>query len=1428
MRKIKILIFILVLTNLITPVKAAVSSNIHYLLINKASGTDRVSMKDVKSTLNIDDENHTLKLGVQRTIDYFDLTRDQAETKVRQSMDMAEQENMSVVFRLDGFTWWDQRPDLWKWWDPNISGEESQRRTRNVEWTSWSSNNAIQKSWREWYQVFEVKPHPNLGSRDYIAAKEAELDRLIPIIKNWYGRLPQDKKYLFAGIMLDSELSIGVNYFVYEDENNVTLGKGIASGAKVKQLGYAAASSFGIKYSGTLTQADLDEVVKRHAEELANYVKKFNLPEDKIFIHGGGNFEGKLHQYNAIVTNIVSPAWTLFESETFNQAQNQSLNRALDENRTGAWAAAEWTLNGYPGNYDLYLKALRNTLNLKGNDMLIYYNWEDIKKDPAALQAINTVIDESPLINPDAAVQSPQFTFIDPISTCKDTPSGPQPVNSFSWGKQPGTKKYQILKYDPLTTAYVYLDEKFATSNDFYYGDPTSTPGQTEKYRVLAITSSVTSPQIETTIVTKDCGSPTTKDLKPFNIVEGNIICSPKPKINFSWQAPNTTSFTLYRSSDDGANWETTPLNKTNSFSSEVNPNIKFMYRILAAGENSQELFSENTYSPNVKAACQNPGQAAQNQPSQNQPSQGTAAPSVSKDLTKTITDLCSDSRPGYGPDQKKMCIDIANRAPRDEGGCTGIDSSDPELKSCVEAAKEYVVSTIPPHEPTFVDKFPEFWKTVGEQCSYLLGDIVNQNPKVGQLCENAAKPCGEEKLPKDKSDDELNQTLISCIQNKASNVNYSSITGQTQVRPVGSTPQIPTAPQVTKPSLIELVINGNNQPNQTFYPGETIELGVNVYNEYLEPNNGCPIVNIASSVGAISIPMIACKPYSFTVPNATGNYTFSANFAGKNPLGEANGTLDFTVSDQATTDTQIIAHINGGSNLKLASDTTSVNVGGRLYLQNPGICLIHNISLTLTKTNDENGQDINEEVFKNDNGQNCQSYPAILSGPGKYRLDVDFKGKGTLKESSGFATLEVERNPLIPTTTSLSITEGETLGISKVSLKNNQKINLINLTKNKNVAGVAVKQENGKFVISDNPNTINDSINITACTTPNNDPKNTAAILNNRLTIVRVGKDNHIVDTDYQDQGNCKPFTLKLTDLENLNRLEVTAGFVPEPDSKFAASTPIDAEADIEQSSSNTTPESNFVDLTTSPSLKTDGTKWVLNADKITITVITNKVVAGKKPVFEIVKDNQTETLDAENNPQNCQDGIGSCQYEVTKYDLGSGHYKVTFCADTNLCKTIEFDKKAEVLPQESFLITPDGESIPITEGETLPIHLGGDPSKASSQLFLLKVNFSDGSSVTRNIPFDYEPPLLQTPSEETSPNLSENTAPEQPQETPATVPPSESILSPADNQCENKFYLDESVETGCVHKFSSTPYPNCNYFESPETYVVNADFCQ
>ena len=347
------------------------------------------------------------KLGIGFVIKYLDSDSGTEEEVIRKILDLAVSENIPISLKLSGNMWWESRSDLWNWWDPNIPGYDPGN-VNNVEWTDWNPDSAIKISWRNWGSHMRVRPHPNLGSQVYINEKKKELERLVPIVAEWYENLAEDKKYLLAGLVLDWELGIGVNFFYYPNGNSL-LNKdpandptyGFSRPEDMVELGYAAVKSYGIKSSGDLTDDDLNMAVQRHIEQLTQTALEAGFPFEKIFAHGGGNFsESNLltTTYKNMITNYGHPGWSFYQ-EAYNPSRAPGLSEALDEIDNTPWAAPEWLyIGGNSGTKKQQWKqALENTINYRSNKFLTIYNWEGaVSQNQAALDAIRVVLDTEP------------------------------------------------------------------------------------------------------------------------------------------------------------------------------------------------------------------------------------------------------------------------------------------------------------------------------------------------------------------------------------------------------------------------------------------------------------------------------------------------------------------------------------------------------------------------------------------------------------------------------------------------------------------------------------------------------------------------------------------------------------------------------------------------------------------------------------------------------------------------------------------------------------------------------------------------------------------------------------------------------------------------------------------------------------------------
>ncbi|GHT40664.1 hypothetical protein AGMMS49965_09270 [Bacteroidia bacterium] len=237
---------------------------------------------------------------------------------LRKHLSLSQQHNLPVLVQLDAITFLDARPDLWNWWDSNKAGYNPANK-ENVEWTSWSSDDAVKIGWLNWDRQMRITPMPNLFSPAYRNAVTEQMSEFIEIVLDWYEALPANQKWLFAGIQVTGEVSFGVNNWYYPNGNSYlsqdaandpTTGINIyLPGRGVQPIGYAALKTSGIKTSGEITEDDMAEIARRHTEIVSKLCADFNVPRDKIYAYAYGTEKDMA----ACINDYACPGWSFYD-----------------------------------------------------------------------------------------------------------------------------------------------------------------------------------------------------------------------------------------------------------------------------------------------------------------------------------------------------------------------------------------------------------------------------------------------------------------------------------------------------------------------------------------------------------------------------------------------------------------------------------------------------------------------------------------------------------------------------------------------------------------------------------------------------------------------------------------------------------------------------------------------------------------------------------------------------------------------------------------------------------------------------------------------------------------------------------------------------------------------------------------------------------
>jgi hypothetical protein len=250
-----------------------------YFLVNVHAREINPETFDRIKRLNVARTGSGPRLGVGAIISYLRSPRDKNVARLRQLLDLCRQHRLAVLVQLDGEQWWNDRPDLWNWWDASKPGFDPEN-AANVEWSGWGSEHALRISWRDWGQQLRMLPPPNLMSPRYREACHAEMRPLVDEVVRWRDSLAEEEKWLFVGVKVGWESAIGMSNHYYPNGNEL-LGRDpdddpqervkpkIMPGRGFQPIGYAAVTTAGLAGDGELREEHLAEVVRRHLAHLS-------------------------------------------------------------------------------------------------------------------------------------------------------------------------------------------------------------------------------------------------------------------------------------------------------------------------------------------------------------------------------------------------------------------------------------------------------------------------------------------------------------------------------------------------------------------------------------------------------------------------------------------------------------------------------------------------------------------------------------------------------------------------------------------------------------------------------------------------------------------------------------------------------------------------------------------------------------------------------------------------------------------------------------------------------------------------------------------------------------------------------------------------------------------------------------------------------
>jgi hypothetical protein len=375
------------------------AADIRYVLINlPAKEVQSETLQKIKA-FAATVEPATPRVGIGVIISYLRDPPPECLAFLQRVLALCRQHELAVIVQLDGEQWWQDRPDLWNWWDQERSGYDP-KNAENVEWSGWSSADALKIAWRNWDRQWRVLPPPNLMSKEYRAACHAAMAPLLSEIIRWRDSLPEEQRWMFVGVKVGWESAIGMGSHYYPNGNALVdqdsendpqreIQPQILPGRGFQPIGYAAVSTAGLATEGELKEEHLAEVVRRHLTDLSKVAYDAGLAREEIFTHSGGWKEGEL-LYRAGLNQYSCPGWSFYRHAR-DPSRDKTAMAALANSNARYWAAVEWLPVG-ARTADDWSSALYTTLSISRCRYVCIYNWAHIEASPINQEGIHRAL----------------------------------------------------------------------------------------------------------------------------------------------------------------------------------------------------------------------------------------------------------------------------------------------------------------------------------------------------------------------------------------------------------------------------------------------------------------------------------------------------------------------------------------------------------------------------------------------------------------------------------------------------------------------------------------------------------------------------------------------------------------------------------------------------------------------------------------------------------------------------------------------------------------------------------------------------------------------------------------------------------------------------------------------------------------------------
>jgi hypothetical protein len=339
------------------------------------------------------------RLGVATIFSYLRSPREENLASLRRYLELCRKHQLAALVQLDGEQWWNDRPDLWNWWDPSRPGYDPAN-AANVEWSGREAEHALKIAWRNWGRQVRILPPPNLMSPRYRAACREEMQAMLDEVVRWKASLAPDEQWLFVGVKVGWESAIGMGSHYYLNGNDLLkespandpeqrVRPNVMPGRGFQPIGYAAISTAGLAHDGELREEHLAEVVRRHLDDLASIAREAGIPHEQIFTHCGGWAEGEM-LYRSAVNEHSCPGWSFYRHGRDPRGDKTAMS-AVAASDAPYWAVAEWLPIGAK-DAEGWQSAIATALGIERCRYICAFNWRQISENEVAVNGIRQAL----------------------------------------------------------------------------------------------------------------------------------------------------------------------------------------------------------------------------------------------------------------------------------------------------------------------------------------------------------------------------------------------------------------------------------------------------------------------------------------------------------------------------------------------------------------------------------------------------------------------------------------------------------------------------------------------------------------------------------------------------------------------------------------------------------------------------------------------------------------------------------------------------------------------------------------------------------------------------------------------------------------------------------------------------------------------------